>query len=83
MPFLILPERNRCKSLLQTHGEDGAILLILRQSDRSFIDALRPDVLREIHQFFLYLTYSLDDMRYVIWMQIFGSFNSELRVTKS
>ena len=50
-------------ALLQTHGEDGAILLMLRASDRSFIGALRPDVLREIHQFFLYLIYSSDDMR--------------------
>ena len=31
----------------------------------SFIGLLRPDVLREIHQFFLYLNYSSDDMRWV------------------
>ena len=39
-------------ALLQTHGEDGAILLKASlKSERSFIGSLRPDVLREIHQF--------------------------------
>ena len=42
--------------LLQTHGEDGAA-----KSDRSFIGAFRPDVLREIDQVFLYLSYSSED----------------------
>ena len=39
-------------ALLQTHGEDDAIFVDASlKSDRSFIGALRPDVLREIHQF--------------------------------
>ena len=51
-------------ALLQTHGENGAILLMLRwNSERSFIGAFRPEVLREIHQFFQYLKSSSDDMR--------------------
>ena len=33
--------------------------------ERSFIGPIFPDVLREIHQFFLYLKYSSCDMRYV------------------
>ena len=37
---------------LQTHGEDGASFFTASlKSGRSFIGALRPDVLREIHQF--------------------------------
>ena len=40
--------------LLQTHGEDGAILVIASlKSDRSLSSVrFRPDVLREIHHFF-------------------------------
>ena len=65
--------------LLQTHGEDGAIFVNASlKSDRGFIGAFRPDVLTEIHQFFLYLIYSSDDIRQVksfcaslsIWMHI-------------
>ena len=53
-------------ALLQTHGEDGAILLMLPlKSERSFIGAFRPDLLRKIHQFFLYLKFSSCDMRLV------------------
>ena len=65
MPFSDTARKESVQvALLQTHSGDGAIFVNASlESDRSFIGAFRPDVLREIHQFFLYLIDSSDDMR--------------------
>ena len=57
------------------------------KSERSFISAFRPDVLRETHQF-LFVSHILVGRRaigeiFLRLVRIFSSINSELRVTKS
>ena len=65
MPFLVLPRKNRWKvALLQTQGENGTIFVNASlKSDRSFIGALRPDVLRGRPVFFQNFSHSSDDRR--------------------
>ena len=93
MPFLILPERNRCESLFsKLTVKTVQFCSCFTESDRSFIGAFRPDVVREIHQFFLYLSKALVGRHATceIFLRIlvhqdayfFSSINSELRVTK-
>ena len=52
-PFLILVQKNRCKSLFSrlTVKTVQCIVNASRKSDRSFIGAFLPDVFSEIYQF--------------------------------
>ena len=61
--FLILVERNRCKSLFSRLTVQTVHLCwcFRLKSDRSFIGAFLPDVFREIDKVSLYLSNSPDD----------------------